>query len=380
MLKGAYMIYLDNSSTTHKKPLCVKLSQLLSISKYSLNPNRVGYKSSLKLSEKIFDCRELLAENLNTTPDQIIFTSGCTMSLNTAIFGTVKKNGHIITTIFEHNSVLRALERIKELFGISYTLLTPNKNGQISPSEVSKNIKSNTYMVIINHTSNVTGATQNIEAIGKICKKNKLLYLVDSAQSMGHEKIDMQKMNINLLAIAGHKGLYAPSGIGILALNNVKVLPLLYGGTGTFSENIKQPLDYPDGLESGTHNIPGILGLHSGLKYVIKHQDKINRKIENLSQILLDEMNKIKNVDVYNHNPKSGVISFVVKGKDSNEVSNILDEEYNIATRSGLHCAPLVHKYYKTLKNGMTRISLSYFNTKREIYKFIDALKKIALT
>ena len=374
------MIYLDNSSTTHKKPLSVKLSQLLSITKYSLNPNRVGYKSSLKLSEKIFDCRELLAENLNTTPDQIIFTSGCTMALNTAIFGTVKKNGHIITTIFEHNSVLRALERIKELFGISYTLLTPNKNGQIPPTEVSKNIKPNTYMVIINHTSNVTGATQNIEAIGKICKKNKLLYLVDSAQSLGHEKIDMQKMNINLLAIAGHKGLYAPSGIGILALNNVKVLPLLYGGTGTFSENIKQPLDYPDGLESGTHNIPGILGLYSGLKYVIRHQDKINRKIENLTLILLNEMNKIKNVEIYNHTPKSGVISFVVKGKDSNEVSNILDEEYDIATRSGLHCAPLVHKYYKTIKNGMTRISLSYFNTKREIYKFIVALKKIALT
>lgn len=373
------MIYLDNSSTTHKKPLCVKISQLLSITKYSINPNRVGYSSALNLSEKIFNCRELLSQTLNTTPDQIIFTSGCTMALNLAIFGTMKKNGHIITTIFEHNSVLRALERAKDLCGITYTILTPNKYGQILSSDITKAITPKTYMVIINHTSNVTGATQKIEAIGKICKKNNLLFLVDCAQSMGHEDIDMQKMNINLLTIAGHKGLYAPTGIGVLAINNAKVTPLLYGGTGTYSESTKQPLDYPDGLESGTHNVPGILGLYSGLKFVNKHKKKINKKITSLTTSLVDELNKIKNVQIYNHSLKSGVVSFTIKDIDSSTISNILDEKFNIATRSGLHCAPLVHKYYKTLKNGMTRVSLSYFNSKKDISKFINAIQKIAL-
>lgn len=374
------MIYLDNSSTTHKKPLCVKLSQLSSITKYSFNPNRVGYSKALNLSEKIFNCRELLASTINTTPENIIFTSGCTMALNLAILGTMKKNGHIITTIFEHNSVLRTIEKAKELSGISYTTLTPNKNGIIPTSDITKVIKSNTYLVIINHTSNVTGATQNIEAIGKICKKHNLLFLVDGAQSMGHEDIDMKKMNINLLAIAGHKGFYAPTGIGVLAINEAKVTPLIYGGTGTYSESTKQPLDYPDGLESGTHNIPGIIGLYNGIKFVNKHKEKINKKIYNLTEYLLNEMNKIKNICIYNHSKKSGVVSFTIKNLDSVSVSNMLDEDYHIATRSGLHCAPLVHKYYKTLKNGMTRVSISYFNSKRDINKFLEAIKKIALS
>lgn len=373
------MIYLDNSSTTHKKPLSVKLALLKSITKYSINPNRVGYKRAMEVSEQVFKCRELFASTLNTTPENIIFTSGCTMALNLAIFGTAKKNGHIITTIFEHNSVLRTLEQLKAKENVSYTTLEPNKNGTITISEISKNIKPNTYMVIINHTSNVTGTTQNIESIGKFCKKHNLLFLVDGAQSVGHEDIDMQKSNINMLSIAGHKGLYGPEGIGVLALNNVQVTPLLYGGTGTYSEKLKQPLDTPDGLESGTHNIPGILGLYAGLKFVTRKKEKINNKIESLTEMLLKEMNKIKNVNVYGNTAKSGVVSFTVENLDSSEVTNILDEEFNIATRSGLHCAPLVHKYYGTIKNGMTRVSLSYFNSKRDILKFLEALKKIAL-
>lgn len=374
------MIYLDNSSTTHKKPLGVKIALLKSITKYSINPNRVGYKRAIEVSEQVFKCRELFANTLNTTPENIIFTSGCTMALNMAIFGTAKKNGHIITTIFEHNSVLRTLERLKAQENVTYTTLEPNKNGTITISEISKNIKPNTYMVIINHTSNVTGTTQNIESIGKFCKKHNLIFLVDGAQSVGHEDIDMQKFNINMLSIAGHKGLYGPEGIGVLALNNIQVTPLLYGGTGTYSEKLKQPLDTPDGLESGTHNIPGILGLYAGLKFVIKKKEKINSKIKSLTDLLLKEMNKIKNVNVYGNTAKSGVVSFTVENLDSSEVSNILDEEFNIATRSGLHCAPLVHKFYGTTKNGMTRVSLSYFNSKRDILKFIEALKKIALS
>lgn len=374
------MIYLDNSSTSHKKPFSVIIEQLKALTFYSINPSRAGYNRAIKLSEKIFKCRELFANYFSSLPENIIFTSGCTASLNLAILGSAKRNGHIITTIFEHNSVLRTLEHLKETHNITYTILTPNKNGVISPNDISKYIKQNTYMVIINHTSNVTGATQDIESIGKICKKNNLLFLVDGAQSVGHEKIDMQKFNINLLTIAGHKGLYASQGIGVLIINNVQLQPIIYGGTGTHSDKIKQPIDYPDGFESGTQNIPGILSLYGGLKFLIKNQEKINKKIFNLTKYLLYKLNRIKNVTIFSNNPNSGVVSFIIKNVDSAEVSNILNSNYNIATRSGLHCAPLVHKYYNTLKNGMTRISINYYTKKHHITKVIKAIEKIALT
>jgi len=373
------MIYLDNSSTTHKKPFSVKLTAIKALTLSSVNPSRAGYKLAIKVSEKVFKCRELFAEQFNVSSENVIFTSGCTMALNLAINGTVKNNGHIITTIYEHNSVLRVLEKLKQTHNISYTLLKPNKNGQISVSEITKNIRPNTYMVIINHTSNVTGDTQNIFQIGKICKKHNLIFLVDGAQSVGHEIIDMKKNNINMLSIAGHKGLYSPVGIGALLINNAQVLPLLQGGTGTFSDKLKQPTDYPDGLESGTQNILGILCMYSGLKFTTKHQEKINKKISKLTELLIYHLNRIKNVTCYSSNISSGVVSFTIKNIDSVEVSNILDEKHNIATRSGLHCAPLVHKHFGTLKSGMTRISISYYNSKHDIMKCIKAIEKIAL-
>ena len=373
------MIYLDNSSTTHKKPMSVINAVKQGLTKQSVNPSRGSYDLSINAENLVYNTREELAEYIGTTSNQIIFTSGCTMALNMAIFGTAKKGGHILISTFEHNSVMRPLEKLKSTHNISYTILTPNKNGIITGSEITSNIQSNTYMIIINHTSNVVGTTQNIENIGKICKKHNLIFLLDGAQSVGHEKINMQEMGINLLTIAGHKGLYAPQGIGVLAINNIQVSPLIFGGTGTASDRLKQPLSYPDGLESGTPNLPGILGLRAGLKFVIKNQNKINKKITQLTKYLIYQLNRIKNVICYSTNENSGVVSFTIKDKDSSEVSNILAEKYKICTRSGLHCAPLVHKYYKTLKNGMTRISISYFNKQSEIDKVINAVKEIAL-
>ncbi len=374
------MIYLDNSATTHKKPRSVIREATKGLKEYSINPNRSGYNQAIKVQQKVFECREKLANLLGTTSENVIFTSGCTMAINLGLCGTVVKNGHIITTIYEHNSVLRVLEKLKSTHNITYTLLSPNKNGLINPSDITKNIKPNTYMVVINHTSNVTGITQNISTIGKICKKNNLLLFVDGAQSIGHEKINMQENNINLLSLAGHKGLHAPQGVGTLLINNCSVDPLIYGGTGTESDKLRQPKDYPEGLESGTQNIIGILGLSKAVDYITKNQEKINKKISTLTEYLIKELNKIKNVNVFSGNINSGVVSITIKGKDSSTVSNILNEEYNIATRSGLHCAPLVHKYYKTLKNGMTRISLSHYNKKSDIDKLLMALQKIALS
>lgn len=373
------MIYLDNCSTTHKKPFTVKMAVVKGILKENLNPSRGGYKKAVDLAQKIYNCREKLGEYFGTNAENVIFTSGCTEALNLAIRGTAKKNGHIITTIYEHNSVLRVLEHLKKTENISYTLLEPNKNGKITPNDISKNIKSNTYMIIINHTSNVSGSTQNIEMIGRIAKKHKLLFLVDGAQSAGHEYINMKEQNINLLTLAGHKGLYGAEGVGALLINDANVSPIKFGGTGTFSDKLNQPTDYPDGLESGTPNILGILSLKAGIEYVAKNQEKINKKISKLTKYLIENINRIKNVSTYYGEENSGIVSFSINKKDSAEVSNILSENYNIATRSGLHCAPLFHKYNKTLKKGLTRISISYYNNLRDIKKILKAIEKIAL-
>ena len=373
------MIYLDNSATTHHKPKKVIKEAKKGLENFSINPGRSGYRKAIETQEKVFECREKLSNMLGTTPENVIFTSGCTMAINLGLCGTAKKNGHIITTVFEHNSVLRTLEKLKNTHNISYTILYPNKNGQISPNEITKSIKTNTYMVVINHTSNVTGVTQNIDAIGRICKKHNLLFFVDGAQSIGHEIINMQEQNINLLSVAGHKGLYGPQGIGALLINDCKVEPLIYGGTGTNSDKIKQPSDYPDGLESGTQNIIGILGLSAGVDFITNNQERINKKISYLTNRLIDGLTKIKYVEVYSGNISSGVVSFTIKNKDSSLVSQLLDEKFNICTRSGLHCALLIHKYYKTTKKGMTRISISYFNSKSDIDKTIEAIEKIAL-
>lgn len=373
------MIYLDNSSTTYKKPFRVKATIIKGILQENLNPSRANYKKAMALSQKIFSCREIISDYFGTTPENVIFTSGCTEALNLAIKGTAKKNGHIITTSFEHNSVLRVLEHIRKTENVSYTILSPNKNGKFQTNDIIKNIRSNTYMIIVNHVSNVTGTIQNIENIGKIAKKHKLLFLVDGAQSAGHEYINMTDQNINLLTLAGHKGLYSPQGIGALLIKDANVSPIKFGGTGTFSDKITQPTDYPEGLESGTPNVLGILGLKSGVEFVKKNQTKINKKISKLTNYLIYNLNRIKNVTTFYGEESSGIVSFTIKNKDSSEVTDILNEKYNIATRSGLHCAPLLHKYYKTLKNGMTRISISYFNNLRDIKKVIQAIEKIAL-
>lgn len=373
------MIYFDNSATTNYKPLNVKLNILKNLNKTNTaNPGRSGHKLSVNLGNKIFKARQTFAHYFNTSPFDVIFTSGCTESLNLAIFGSVKKNGHIITTINEHNSVLRGLKKIQDDYNIEITYIKP-KNYFVTKDEVKKYIKYNTYMIIVNHTSNVTGATCDIEEIGSIAKQFNLLYLVDAAQSAGHIKIDMKKCNINFLALAGHKGLHGISGAGALLVNNCKNLrPLRYGGTGTDSKNLTQPLSRPEGFESGTLNYINILAFEQGLIFTMNNFNEINEKIKNLTQYLLTKLESIENVKIYSlKNNCSGVVSFNILNLDSSMVSNYLNSKYNIYIRSGLHCAPLVHDYLGTLEIGTCRISLDFKNTKKEIDKLINAISRI---
>lgn len=372
------MIYLDNASTTHHKPRKVIKAVKRGTTALSVNSSRGGYPLSILGGMEVLKTREVVGDFFNCDSQNVIFTASCTEAINLAIRGTIKPNGHIVATTMEHNSVLRTLDDIKRKYRVNYTLVEPT-DGTINPKNIENAITDKTYLIITIHTSNVTGATNDIISIGKICKKHNLLYMVDGAQSSGHIKVDIKKSNINLFTIAGHKGFYAPQGIGVLLINNVEVKPLITGGTGTFSENIIQPTDRPEGLESGTRSMPCILGLKAGVEYVNKNFNKINRKITTLTTKLYEYLKNNDKIKLYSFNPSSGVMSFVVAGYSSSEIGDYLSEKYGICVRTGLHCAPLIHKSNGTLKSGMVRVSISSFNKLSDIKRLIKALENLKM-
>lgn len=375
------MIYLDNASTTNKKPLSVKFSALKALTKkYCANPGRSAHKLSMNAGNEVFETRMLVNDFFNVgAVNHVIFTSGCTEALNTAIFGTLKLGGHVIITSNEHNSVARPLKKLEKEGKISLSIVPANEKGIIEPSKIACEINPNTYLVIVNQTSNVTGATQDIKAIGKICKDKKILFMVDCAQSAGHKKIDMINDNIDIICVAGHKGLLSMQGVGLLCYQeNVEINPFKHGGTGTYGEMLLPPITPPESMEAGTGANPNIFSLKAGLKYIIKYFDKINHKIETLTKYLLNELSKMENIVLYTQKDCfNGVVSFTVKNHEPSEVVDYLNEK-NICIRSGLHCAPLVHERLGTIKSGGTiRVSISHYNKKWEINKLLKYLKNL---
>ena len=373
------MIYLDNSATTLIKPKQVVSAVNDSLLHYTANPGRSGHQASIKCALEIEKTREHIAKHFGLPlPQNVIFTSNCTSALNMAIFGYLNKGDHVITTENEHNSVLRPLEKLKKEGILEYDVAFQSSPIGIKLEDIKPLVKKNTTMIICNHISNVNGATAAIQEIGKFCKEKQILFLLDCAQSCGHEKINMQSDHINLLAFAGHKGFYAPLAIGGLLINTEKPpKPLLYGGTGTNSLELFQPSSLPERLESGTISSPLILGLNAGINFVEEHFDEIKYKLDDLSTYLNFELNKLE-FSVYTQPENAnGVIAFNIKDIDSSEVATLLNEKYGICVRGGFHCAPLKHKALGTLNQGAVRVSLSYFNTFSDVQKLIFALKNI---
>ncbi len=373
------MIYLDNSATTLIKPKQVVSAVNDSLLHYSANPGRSGHQASIKCALEIEKTREHIAKHFGLPlPQNVIFTSNCTSALNMAIFGYLNKGDHVITTENEHNSVLRPLEKLKKEGILEYDVAFQSSPIGIKLEDIKPLVKKNTTMIICNHISNVNGATAAIQEIGKFCKEKQILFLLDCAQSCGHEKINMQSDHINLLAFAGHKGFYAPLAIGGLLINTEKPpKPLLYGGTGTNSLELFQPSSLPERLESGTISSPLILGLNAGINFVEEHFDEIKYKLDDLSTYLNFVLNKLE-FSVYTQPENAnGVIAFNIKDIDSSEVATLLSEKYGICVRGGYHCAPLKHRALGTLNQGAVRVSLSYFNTFSDVQKLIFALKNI---
>jgi cysteine desulfurase family protein len=317
-----------------------------------------------------------------SNPDQIIFTSNTTEAINLALKGIVKPGDSIISGSMEHNSVARPLEALKGR-GVEIIKVATSPQGGINPADVEKAIQSNTKMIVLNHASNVTGTLNPIGEIGQLCRKHKIIFLVDAAQTAGNMPIDVQNMKIDLLAFPGHKGLLGPQGVGGLYISpNISPLPLKEGGTGSESQSLLQPQHLPDRYESGTPNTPGIAGLGAGVKFILQEGlEKIRDKDNILVNRLLGGLQNIPGVKLYGPSPgteRAALVSINIEGIDSLEAALILDQAFDIAVRAGLHCAPDAHKVLGTLDKGTIRLSLSYFNTEEDIDSCLAAITSLA--
>ena len=376
------MIYLDNAATTFPKPKKVYSAVLDCMENYGANPGRAGHKLAMKAGRGIYECRENISKLLNIqNPMNIVFTHNATDSLNLAIKGCVKKGDHIITTSIEHNSVIRPIKALEQK-GVEHTIVNCDELGQLNPEDIKRAIKENTKLIVTTHASNVCGTIVDIESIGEIAKENNIIYLVDASQTIGVYDIDVQKINVDMIAAPGHKCLLGPQGTGILYIREGLTIDILKeGGTGSNSEELIHPNMMPDRYESGTHNTPGIVGLNEGVKFILeKGIENIRNHEEELCSYMLEKLKEVPNIKIYgplDSKKRAAVISINIGDIDSGEITYLLDDMYDIATRSGIHCSPLAHKTLGTIIQGTVRFSLGYFNTKEEIDQAIKALIEI---
>jgi len=316
--------------------------------------------------------------------ENVIFTSNITQSLNIILKSIVKDGWHIITSSMEHNSVIRPLISLKESKNIELDILKCSKDGLINIEEFKKSIKSNTKLVVLNHASNVIGTIQPLEEIGKICKKNNIYFVIDSAQSAGAIPLDFNQLNCNALAFTGHKSLLGPQGIGGFLIDNTlnqEASPFIEGGTGSISQSTFQPDFLPDKFESGTLNAPGIAGLLAGVKYIISEGiSTIKERESELCKNLIDGLLNINSIEVYglkNITLRTATISINSSKINNSELGFALDKDFGIMARTGLHCSPLAHETIGTFPIGTLRFSLGPFNDKKDINYVLYAINSI---
>ncbi|MGG7142749.1 aminotransferase class V-fold PLP-dependent enzyme [Clostridium nigeriense] len=375
------MIYLDNAATSFPKPSKVYEAVMNCMKNYCANPGRGSHNMAIKSSLKIMETRDLLSEIFNIkNPLNIVFTKNATEALNIAIRGLFKKGDHVLSTVIEHNSVLRPLYSMAKL-GVEVTLISSDRAGYINPLDIKEEIKVNTKAIIVNHASNVLGSIQEVNSIGKIAKKYGLIFVVDASQSAGCLSIDVERDNIDLLAFPGHKGLLGPQGTGGLYIREgINIKSIIEGGTGSGSNSMIQPKELPDRFESGTLNTPGIVGLGEGLKFIKKIGiDNIYREEMNLTEQLALELKKLPFIKIYGDislKSRVAVISFNIDGIDASIVGEELNEA-EIAVRTGYHCAALIHNIIGTDYKGTVRVSPGCFNTSKDIDELVKNIIKI---
>lgn len=369
------MIYFDNAASGGRKPDCVQ-SAVCSAIKVCANPGRSGHKLALACALTVQDTRQTLNDFFGGYGfDRTVFTKNCTEALNIALFGVLKQGDHVVTTPMEHNSVLRPLERLKRAGVITYDVCPLSDDGNVTPQAIASLIKPNTRLVAVTVASNVTGATPPLEAIRAAIPK-PVLFLCDGAQGGGHIPIDMQGAGIDLLALAGHKGLMAIQGSGALLFSErVDPTPLTLGGTGSLSISLTMPDFYPDALEAGTLSYPAILSMLEGVRYLKANFASIRARTLALTSYLIEHLKKMPAYRLYSTPNESGIVAFSHERLQSETIAQLLSERFDIAVRGGLHCAPLMHQALGTIEGGLVRVSFSHFNSEREIDELLSALE-----
>jgi cysteine desulfurase family protein len=376
-------VYVDNAATTFPKPKEVAAAMHNYIDNIGGNVGRGTYENAYEAGRVVFETRELLCELFNfENPLNVVFTTNITESLNTLIKGYLDPKDHVVVSSMEHNAVIRPLSS-NLLKGIEVSKAICNRDGSLNIVEFKKNIKANTKLVIMTHASNVCGTILPIEEISKICKEENIPFIIDAAQSAGVLPIDYKKLNLSALPFTGHKGLMGPQGIGGLIISDEfaeRLRPLKEGGTGSFSEEEIQPGTMPDKFESGTLNVPGIYGLNASLKFLKSTgiADIYQHELF-LSEIFLNKLLNISGVQlsgIHSIKGRTAVFSVNFDGLDSAETAFMLDREFGVMTRVGLHCSPSAHKTLGTFPNGSIRFSFGYFNSKEDIEYVIDSLVK----
>ena len=377
------MIYLDNAATSWPKPKQVYQAVNDCLHTAGANPGRGSHLMARQAGTILADARDQLAGLFNVADsEQIVFTLNATAAINMALFGLVKPGWRIVTTAVEHNAVARPLRQLEKQ-GAKLLIVGCDAEGQLKKEELMAALSGGAEMVIAGHASNVTGVIMPIAEIGAMARKAGALFAIDAAQTAGVEEIDVAAMNIDLLAFAGHKSLYGPQGTGGLYINpEIKLAPRCFGGTGSMSESDLQPEFLPDMLESGTPNTPGIAGLKAGVEYIrATGLTTIRGHERKMTAALLQGLAEIPGVKIYgppSSKERAAVICLTVDGMDSGEMAHLLDRDYDIACRSGLHCAPWAHRTLGTLSSGALRLSPGYFTTPGEVKNAVEAIAALA--
>lgn len=381
-------IYVDNAATSFPKPPAVSEAMRHYAETLGASAGRGAYREALEVGDMLTDTRYRLARIFNAeSHEAIVFTHNGSAALNLAIHGLLRDGDHVVATRLEHNSVLRPLHTLLDEHRIKVTWIAPAPDtGTIAPQDVAAALTPETRLVCINHGSNVTGAVQPIAAISSACRPHRCALLVDAAQTAGHVPIDVRAMQIDLLAVPGHKGLMGPLGTGALYIRpglESSLRPLMQGGTGSSSELPIQPDFMPDRFEPGSHNAIGIAGLNAALQWMEPITVATLRAHDlELSTLFLNEAAAIDGLTV--HGPKEAerrvaVFSVTIAGMEPSELAAVLEAEFGILTRPGIHCAPFAHQFLGTDGLGGTvRLSFGAFNTPADVSRCVAALGEIA--
>lgn len=374
------VVYLDNAATSYPKPSSMIEAMTQFMTQNGATAGRGAYQKALLSDQFVYQTRSKIARFFNhSDPKTVVFTKNVTEAINIVLKGLLKPGDHVTTSAVEHNAVWRCLKTIERDSGICINVAQADKNGQTRPESVEATLTAKTKLIIFNHASNVLGTILPIRAIGKIASRCHIPFMVDTAQTAGHFPIDMLDAHIDMLAFTGHKGLMGPMGIGGLLLSpHLNIEPLISGGTGGDSAFPYQPDYYPNHLEAGTLNVPGIIGLSAGIDFINETGiDCIHSKIKTLYSYAVRKLAAVPGIELYgpcDAQKAVGVLPFNLKGQPPEAIAFYLDQQHQVMIRAGLHCAPSAHRLMNTLERGACRIGLGYYNSEADIDQLVNGL------